>query len=52
MALETTVVARQWLSSHKVGSLTDTNEKAVQQQERLFFAVRAEMLLALQADVT
>jgi hypothetical protein len=45
MGLQTTVVARQWLSSDYVGTPTDTNAVMTQQQKNgVFYAVRAEML--------
>jgi hypothetical protein len=38
-------VARQWLSSHHVGTLTATNAiTALQQRNSVFCAVRAKML--------
>jgi hypothetical protein len=45
MALKTTAVASQWLSSDDVGTSTDTNEMMAQQQRSgVFCVVRAEML--------
>jgi hypothetical protein len=45
MALQTTAVVRQWLSSDHVGTLTDTNGTIIQQKRNgVFCAVRAEML--------
>jgi Trk K+ transport system NAD-binding subunit len=45
MALETTAVARQLLSSDHVVTATDTNAAvALQQKKDVFYAVRAEML--------
>jgi hypothetical protein len=44
-ALQTTAVARQWLSSDHVGTQTDTNATISQQQRKgVFCAVRSEML--------
>jgi hypothetical protein len=45
MALQTTDIARQWLSSDRVGTPTDTKATTEQQQKKdIFCAVRAEML--------
>jgi hypothetical protein len=45
MALQTTAVARQWLSSHPMGTPTDTNTTNAQQQRNgVFCEVCAEML--------
>jgi hypothetical protein len=45
MALQTMAVARQWLSSDHVITLTDINATiALQQRKDVFYAVRAEML--------
>jgi hypothetical protein len=45
MAVQTTAVARQWLSSDRVGTPTNTNATVAQQQRNgVFCAVRAEML--------
>jgi hypothetical protein len=44
MGLQTTAVARQWLSSNYVGTPTDRNATIAQQQRNgVFCAVRAEM---------
>jgi hypothetical protein len=45
MALKTTAVARQWLSSDDVVTPTDKNATtAVQQGNGVFYAVHAEIL--------
>jgi hypothetical protein len=45
MALQTTAVARKWLSSDHVGNPKDTKPTFAQQQKKgAFSAVRAEML--------
>jgi hypothetical protein len=47
MVVQTTVVARQWLSSDHVGTPRDMNATIAQQQRNgVFCAVRAEMLKA------
>jgi hypothetical protein len=51
MALQTTAVARQMLSSNHVGTAIDTNGTiALQQRNGVFCAVRAEMLYSGQCD--
>jgi thermostable 8-oxoguanine DNA glycosylase len=45
MALPTTAIVRQWLSSDHVVTPTDTNATiALQQRNCVFYALRAEML--------
>jgi hypothetical protein len=44
MTLQTIVVASQWLSSHHVGTPTNTNATVAQQQRNdVFYAVLADM---------
>jgi hypothetical protein len=45
MALQTTSVARQWLTSDHVGTPTDTNATiSVQQKKGVFCEIRTKML--------
>jgi hypothetical protein len=45
MALQTTDIARQWLSSNYVGTPTDTNTTMAQQHMNdVFYTARAKML--------
>jgi hypothetical protein len=47
MALQTTAVARQWLSRNHVGTPTDSNATiALKQRNGVFYIVRASMLEA------
>jgi hypothetical protein len=51
MALQTTAVARYWLSSNDVGTPTDTNTTIAQlQRNGVFCAVHSEMLQAGQVS--
>jgi hypothetical protein len=43
-AMQTTIVAWQWLSSDHVGTPTDTNATSLQQRNGVFCVVCAEML--------